>query len=254
MGKKMISWVCLTFFLVALTSCATYQPLKPRVMLHPTGYPNFITVEGISIAAVPFSPNRSMYADPSDPNPNKPPYNLLEAGVCPVRLIFVNESSGPVFIDPSQMSGTDVNGVTYQPFGVDEAGDAIVASQAFQSWVKGAVAGAVAGSLIGAALGAAIGGAIGGHDSAGRGAIIGGVTGGAAGAAEGGGAFRLQMERQMRDMLARDTLKELTLYQNMKRDGVVLFPAVNLQTIQILLEDPESDWSRLVEIPIAAGQ
>ncbi len=251
MDKKVISWACLVFFLVALTSCATYQPLKPRVMLHPTGYQNFITVEDISIAAIPFNPYRSMYADPNDPSPNKPPYNLLEAGVCPVRLIFVNESSGPIFIDPSQIVCIDVNGVTYQPFGVDEAGDAIVASQAFQSWVKGAVAGAVAGSLIGAALGAAIGGAVGGHDYARRGAIVGGVSGGATGAAEGGLAFRIRMERQIRQMLARDQLKQMTLSPNMRMDGVVLFPAVNLQTIQILLEDPESDWSRQVEIPIA---
>ena len=100
MEKKLIFLTCLFFFLVVLASCATTQPTQPtqppkaRVMLHPAEYPNHATVEDISIEAVPFSANRSIYSDPNDAKPSKPPFNLLEAGVCPVRLIFSNESSG----------------------------------------------------------------------------------------------------------------------------------------------------------------
>ena len=250
--KKVISCLCLFFYPIAFASCATYQTIQPRVVLHPTEYKNSITFEGISIAAIPFNPQRSMYADPNDPSPPKPTYNLLEAGVCPVRLVFVNESNEPVFIDPTQMTCTDTHGTVYQSFHEAEAGDAIVASQAFQSWVKGAMAGAFVGSMIGAAIGAAIGGAIGGRDNARTGAVIGGVSGGVGGAAEGGMAYQIQMERNIRLELARSHLKETTLYPGTRHEGIVLFPAVNLQAIQILLEDPESEWSRQIEIPIAA--
>ena len=243
--------VCLFFFVVALTSCATYQPLKPRVMLHPKAYQNFITtVEGLSIAAILFNPNRSMYSDPNDPNPSKPTFNLLEAGVCPIRLIFFNESAEPIVIDPTQITCTDVSGVTYQPFGVEEAGDAIVASQAFKTWVKGAMAGALLGGMIGAGLGAATGAAIGGRDWARRGAVIGGTSGAASGAGAGGSTLQFQMERQIRQMLARDQLKETTLPPNMRHEGMILFPAVNFQTVEIVLSDPEYQQTRQIEIPI----
>ena len=250
---KMISCLCLVFCLLTSTGCATYQPIKSRVMLHPTQYQNSFTYEGISVAAIPFNPQRSMYADPQDPAPRKPTYNWLEAGVCPVRLIFFNESNNPVYVDPTQVTCSDANGTIYQPFNESEAGDTIVASQAFKSWVKGAVAGAIIGSLIGTALGAAIGGAIGGHDSARRGAVIGGVTGGASGAAEGGMAFQTEMERQIRLMLARDHLKPMTISPGGRNDGMALCPPVDLQAVQILLEDPEYQWSQEIEMPLKVG-
>jgi len=248
---RLAACLILVFYLVTLTGCATYQPVKPRVVLHPTEYPNAITYEGISIAAIPFNPRRSVYADPKDPHPSKPIYNLLEAGVCPVRLIFFNESNEAVFIDPTQITCIDTSGTIYHPFNETEAGDTIVASQAFKSWVKGAVTGAVIGSLIGAALGAAIGGAIGGRDDARRGAVIGGVTGGAGGAAEGGMAFQEQMERQIRLALDRDHLKQMTLSPAVRQEGIILCPAVEFQAIQILLEDPEYQWSQSIEVQIA---
>lgn len=247
---KVISCLCLVFGLLTFTGCATYQPIKPRVVLHPTQYQNSITYEGISVAAIPFNPQRSMYADPQDPNPHKPTYNWLEAGVCPVRLIVFNESNDPVYVDPAQIICSDTNGTIYQPFNETEAGDTIVASQAFKSWVKGAVAGAVVGSLIGTALGAAIGGAIGGHDSVRRGAVIGGVTGGASGSAQGGMALQIQMERQIRLTLARDHLKPMTISPGGRHDGIILCPAVDLQAVQILLEDPEYQWSQEIEMPL----
>ncbi len=250
---KMISCLCLLFCLLTFTGCATYQPIKARVVLHPTQYQHFITYEGISAAAIPFNPQRSMYADPQDPAPPKPTYNLPEAGIYPVRLIFFNESNGPVYVDPAQVTCSDTNGTIYQPFNETEAGDTIVASQAFRSWVKGAVAGAVVGSLVGTALGAAIGGAIGGHHSAGRGAVIGGVAGGASGAAEGGMAFQIETERRIRLMLARDHLKPITISPGGRNDGMILCPAVDLQAVQILLEDPEYQWSQQIEMPLKEG-
>jgi hypothetical protein len=244
------SFLCLGFYLVTLISCSTYQPIKPRVMLHPTEYQNAVTYEGISVAAIPFNSQRSMYVDPKDTNPSKPVYNLLEAGVCPVRLIFFNGSNEAVFVDPIQITCRGTNGIVYQPFNEPEAGDTIVASQAFRSWVKGAFTGAVVGALIGTALGAAIGGAIGGRDYARNGAVIGGITGGASGAAEGGLAFQMQMERQIRMTLAMDHLKQMTLSPGVRHEGVILCPAVPLQVMEILLEDPKYQWSQLIEVPI----
>ncbi len=242
----------LVFCLATFIGCATYQPVKPRVILHPMEYENSVNTEGISVAAIPFNPQRSMYADPRDTNPRKPAYNLLEAGVCPVRLVFLNESNQPYFVDPAQITCGDIGGRTYQPFGEAEAGDTIVASQAFKSWVKGAVAGTIVGAIIGAGVGAAVGGAIGGQDHARNGAVIGGVIGGATGGAEGGMAFQMQMERRIRLTLARNHLRAFTLSPGARHEGIVLCPAVELGKIQILFEDPEYQWSQLVDVPIAA--
>ena len=88
-------------------------------------------------------------------------------GLAPA-LFFV----GSIFVDPSQISCIDVNGVAYQPFDVDEAGDLVVASKAFQNWAKGSVSGAVMGSLLGSALGSVLG-SIGRQDSTQKGVLLG---------------------------------------------------------------------------------
>lgn len=135
--SKIASCLILTIFIL---SCAGAKPPKPKVMLPPDKYANSKIVEGISVAIIPFDPKRSLYSDPNDPDPNKPDFNWFKAGVCPTRIILTSNSDRSFAVDPAQITCKDVNGTTYKSYDAREAGDAVVASEAFKSYVRGATA------------------------------------------------------------------------------------------------------------------
>lgn len=226
-------------FLILITfiaaSCAGVQPPKPKVMLPPTSYPNSKMAEGVAVAAIPFDPRRDVYSDPNDASPRKPDFNWFKAGVCPTRFIFNSESGTAYAIDPSQITCKDANGTTYKAFDVREAGDAVVASEAFSSYVRGALAGALLGAALGAGLGAALGGAIGGARWAARGAAIGAASGGTQGMVLGAGGNRAAMEARVRLLLMSNYLQPRLLTQGITHDGIVYFPAVNIVSARIVL-------------------
>jgi hypothetical protein len=203
----------------------------------PARYPNFGTFDGFAIAVVPFDPRRDIFADPQDPKPRKPDFDWFKAGVCPTRFIFANDSSRTVVIDPGQITGTDVKGVTYKPFTAREAADAALASKAYESYVKGAVTGALLGAAMSAGVGAAAS-AIGGG-GAGRGAAWGAILGGASGLILGGAHSRGEMEMRVRSLINTNQLTSKTLTPGMTHDGVVYFPAVVLESVTVPLAMPD---------------
>ena len=233
--KKTACFVILFVYLFTISACVGVQAPKPKVMLSPTQYPNSKTVEGVAIAILPFDPNRDLYADPNDPNPRKPDFNWFKAGVCPARFIIANDSAAPVMIDPTQITCTDDKGVTYKPYDSREAGDAVVSSQAFGSYVKGAIAGVIIGALLGAGIGAALGGGLGGARWAARGAAIGAASGGGQGLVLGAGANRVALEAKVRMTMISNQLLPKTLFQGMTDDGLIYFPAVQIKSVRLLL-------------------
>src|SRR4030042_1788690 len=91
--RAYLVWVVLVVFISALvSSCATPAPPKPKVVIPAASYPNAVNVAGVTVAAVPFDPNRDVYTAPHDPKPKKPDFNWFKAGVCPTRLIFNNDA------------------------------------------------------------------------------------------------------------------------------------------------------------------
>jgi len=88
-----------------------------------------------------------------------------------------------------------------------------------------------------------------GRDYARDGAVI-GVSRGHGRSGRGRMAFQMQMERQIRLTLERDHLIQATLSPGGRHEGVVLCPAVDLKGIEILLEDPEYQWSQWIEVPL----
>jgi len=246
--KKAISFLVLCLYLFSVLSCAGVHAPKPKVMLSPSQYPNFKTTEGVSIAVLPFDPNRDLYAAPNDASPQKPDFNWFKAGVCVTRFIIVNDSLEQIMIDPTQITCTDDKGITYQPYNIKEAGDAIVASEAFGSYVKGAIAGVLIGAIIGAGIGAALGGAIGGARWATRGAAIGASSGGGQGLILGAGGNRAAMEARVRMMIISNYFMPKPLYQGMTHDGLIYFPAVQIQSVRLLLSSGQKAIK--IEIPV----
>jgi hypothetical protein len=235
-GRRPLVWLVIVSFLIStICSCAGVQAPKPKVLMPAASYPNSITVSGVSIAAVIFDPNRDIYASPNEVRPRKPDFNWFKAGVCPTRFIIENHSNQSIQVDPTQITCTDMAGVTYKPYDAREAGDAVVASEAFNSYVRGAIAGAIIGAAIGAGLGAALGGIVGGRGWAGGGAALGAVAGGGEGLVLGSVANRQAMENRARILLISNQLQAKALGQEMTDDGLIYFPAVNIKSIKLLI-------------------
>ncbi len=249
--KAYLAWVVLVTFSSALvSSCATPEPPKPKVMMPAASYRNAVNLGGITVAAVPFDPDRDVYAEPNSPNPRKPDFKWFKAGVCPTRLIFNSDADVPYVINPLQITCTDAAGVTYQPYTPKEAGDAIVASEVFAAYARGALTGAILGAALGAGLGAAVGGIAGGGRSAATGAAIGAGFGGAEGLLIGTSASRSQLESRVRQLLYAKTLPLQTLSRGMFADGLVYFPAVNIRSIRVVLAEAEGPGVLDLTIPV----
>jgi hypothetical protein len=191
-----------------------------------------------------------VYAAPNDPKPRKPDFNWFKAGVCPTRLIFNNDSDISCVVNPLQITCTDAAGVTYKPYDPKEAGDAVVASEAFDAHVRGALGGAILGAALGAGLGAAVGGIAGGGRSAATGAAIGATFGGVEGLLVGTSGSRSQMESRVRRVLHAKTLRTQTLSRGMSSEGLVYFPAVNITSIRVILAEAGGPGVLEINIPV----
>lgn len=249
--NKNLTWLILLAFVTSLgSSCAVPQPPKPRVLLPAASYPNYQSIAGVTVAVIPFDPNRDLYAAPNDPNPRRPDFNWFTAGVCPTRLIFNNDGDVTFVVNPRQITCTDVRGVTYQPYGPREAGDAVVASEAFGAHVRGALAGALLGAALGAGLGAALGAIAGGGRWAGTGAAIGATAGGIEGLFLGSVASRAQMEANVRRVVFQKMLRTAKVGKGMFHEGLVYFPAVTITSVRVLLADAYSEDVLEMNIPV----
>jgi hypothetical protein len=238
------------FLNASVLSCAGVQPPKPKVLLPASLYPNSLTEYGVSLAVIPFDPQRDIYANPHDPNPPKPDFPWFKAGVCPTRIIINNHSDQAVAIEPSQITCTDAAGVTYVPFGAKEAGDAVLASESFARYVRGALAGALTGAAIAAGLGAATSAIAGGGGYAARGAAIGAATGGTYGLLMGVAGSKAELEAKVRNMIGANQLQPQVLSKGACHEGVVYFPAVRLTAVNILLSWPEYKDTARIEVPV----
>lgn len=245
---KTISIFVSCLYLTTILSCAGIQAPKPKVVLNPAQYPNSKAVEGVTVAVLPFDPNRDLYANPNEPNPRKPDFNWFKAGVCVTRIIIANDSSGQVMVDPTQITCTDDKEIVYQPYNFKEAGDVIVSSQAFGSYVRGAIAGVIIGTVIGAGIGAALGGAIGGGRWAARGAAIGAASGGGHGLALGAFSNRAALEAKVRMMIITNYLLPKPLFQGMTHDGLIYLPAVQIKSVRLLLASGQKAIK--IDIPV----
>jgi len=249
--RDFLIWVVLIVFSSALaSSCATPEPPKPKVLLPAASYPHAVNVGGVTVAAVPFDPKRDVYAELHSPHPRQPDFNWFKAGVCPTRLIFNNDADISYVVNPLQITCTDAAGVTYQPYDLKEAGDAVVASEAFAARVQEGLAGAILGATLGAGLGAAVGGIAGGGRSAATGAAVGATFGGAEGLLVGTTGSRSQMESRVRRVLSAKSLRTQTLSRGMFYDGLVYFPAVTITSVRVILAEAAGPQVLEVNIPV----
>jgi len=252
------------FFAVTCLACAGKRPLRPKAQIAPQQYPNFRDFDGLAVAVVPFDGTRDVYSDPQDPKPAKPDFNWQKSGIRPTRIIMANDSQEAFFLDPSQISMVDAQGVSYQAYSPQEAGESVVSSEAFRAYLRGAVRGALLGAAIGAGVGAALGAVSpgggyyrhwGAARSAGwgaaRGAAWGGALGGASGLFVGGANSRADLERRVRQLINTQQLREKVLSPGMTHDGLVFFPPVPMTAVRLVLADKSREFSWTLEVPVS---
>ena len=251
------AWPVLAAFLAAtLPACAPKPMLRPKVQSYPSQFPYNVNVKGLAIAVVPFDGLRDVYDDPANPGPTRPDFDWLKAGVRPTRIILANESQQAVRVDPTQVTAVDNRGVTYQAYTPREAGDAVVASQAFSAHLKSGLKGALAGAALGAGVGAALGavspyrGYYAGSGAA-WGAAWGGALGGVQGLFVGAAGSRSELESRVRRLIESRQLPETVLSPGMTRDGLVFFPAVPLKAVRLVLAEPDRRATWTVEIEVS---
>lgn len=258
MGKlatPRVAWpVLMIFFLVSCLACAANPSPRPKVQVSPQQYPHFQDLEGVAVAVVPFDGWRDVYGDPRDSKPSQPDFDWLRAGVRPTRIILANESQQAVFLDPSQITCVDDQGVSYQVYAPREAGDAVVSSEAFQAYLRGGLKGALIGGALGAGLGAALGAVSGCRGYAGwgaaRGAAWGGTFGGVQGLFVGAAGSRAELEHRVRHLINTQQFPEKVLSPGMTQEGLVFFPTVPMKAVRLVLVDNTQKSSRTVEIPV----
>ena len=262
--SRLTRLVLIVFLSVSLMACASRSKLRPRIQPDPRRFPNSLEVDGLALAVIPFDGQRDVYWDPADPKPLKPDFKWIKAGVRPTRIILANDSLNAVVLDPSQVTGIDLRGVAYQAYSPQEAGDAVVESEAFRAYLLGGLKGALVGGAIGAGVGAAVGAATGGRDyydawgyrryrgpGAGESAAWGGALGGVGGLIVGVAKSRDDLERRVRRVIDSRQLPKTKIRPGMTGDGLVFFPVVPLKAVRLVLTDPDSQATRTVEIEVS---
>jgi hypothetical protein len=250
------AWLALAAFLAAfLPACAAKAPLRPQVQAYPGQFPYSVNFKGLAVAVVPFDGRRDVYSDPADPQPVKPDFDWLRAGVRPTRIILANESAQAVLVDPSQVTCLDTRGVAYQAYAPRQAGDAVVSSEAFRAHLRRGLRGALVGGALGAGVGAALGAVTSYRGYAGSGAATGAAWGGAWGGAQGlfVGVARSQadLEGRVRSLIETRQWRETVLSPGMTRDGLVFFPAVPVRAVRLVVADPDRQTAWTVEIEVS---
>lgn len=228
--KPRIGFVFL--FLIPFSfGCATRslpELIYPRTFYPIDRYPVVSQIDGLKAAAVSFAAGRDLYADPqgSASAENALPLNVLDAGVWPVRILFVNDSEEKMVIDPDQIAGW--NGEAFvRRYTPEEAVKRLVRSKAFKEAIEGSQVGPLIESFLGGEIlmEAAKGGV--------SGAAAGGVSGGASGAAKGLADVSLQRakgyEAGLIHLITREytgeALKKQVLYPGFRADGLIFLPS-----------------------------
>lgn len=242
-------WVYALFYSIFFLSfgCATTPLPKiiyPKAIYPMNQYPVSAESEGLKIAAIPFGPGRDIYADPSQPlrEQSELPLNVLDAGVWPVRVIFLNESGDEIMIDPNQIIGM-AGSVSYRTYTPQEAVDLVVQSKVFKDASKDSQIGPVIKSLLGGDI--FVGAVKGGVSGITSGGIVGGASGLAQGATSTGMERAQGYEKALIQLITGEyttkAVQRQTLYPSFITDGLIFLPAkAGIMEIRVQAYDQNS--------------
>jgi hypothetical protein len=230
--KKAVGIISVIMALAFVLGCASYES-KVVPFKMPAAYTNAKEVAGATIAAQAYSDKKEA-ADAFG-------FDIIGAGLMPVRVIFDNKGKHPIDIVAKQTFLVDADSNLWPVLEERMAYDRIQKKTEFgkvapEAGKYGALGG-IAGGVIGAAIGI-----VSGHnvaDAAMKGAAL-----GAAGGITGGGLKGMSdtdVQAQIRSDLEKRSLERRSVMPGEIAQGFIFFPGESKKAVELRLQIREAD-------------
>lgn len=226
--KKYRGLIYIFLLLVIFAACSTAYKARPLPFKDPSSFPNSQKALGAVIAARAYSDTKEAQEAFG--------FNIREAGMLPVQVIFDNQNSNTLEIDPAQTFLEDNEGnlwpILEKNFAYERATKYAQTKKIFKEGAYNAFLGATAGALIGAAVGIVTGDDV--AQAAGKGAAAGAAAGGVIG---GAGAYASNdASMKITEDLKQKSLQAKSIEPNSLAHGFILFPGEAKSAKQLRLK------------------
>jgi hypothetical protein len=214
---KRFQIVTLVSIICFLTACSSAYKARPLPFKTPTAYQNAIQVGGTQIGGKAF-------VDPAAAS-QAFGFDIRAAGMLPVQLVFDNQGTQALEINPSQTFLEDNEGnlwpILTDRFAYERATQYAQTNKIFAEGAYSGFLGAAAGSIIGAAIGVVTGEDV--VRSAGEGAIIGGAGGAVLGGVQGAATSNEARNAIVGDLRDKSLENKAIVPGNLSY-GIIFFP------------------------------
>jgi hypothetical protein len=238
--KKRIYIICIILSLFILAACGATYKAKPLPFKTPSAYPNAQEVAGAVVAAKAYvnsAEAKEVFG-----------FDVLEAGMLPVQLVFDNQGTSTLEVDTSQTFLEDREGniwpILAKKFAYERATKYAKTKEIFKEGAYHGFLGAAGGALVGAAVGIVSGedvAAAAGKGAA-AGAAAGGVIGGTKGYAEDDASKTITEDLQQKSLQTKSIQPDTLSY------GVIFFPGESKSAKRLRLKviDVDSGTSKVL--------
>ena len=224
--------VVMVFILIFLVSCARYERKVVPFKL-PSAYENTVEAAGAEIAA-------KAYDDPKEAQAAFG-FDILDAGVLPVQVIFDNVGTHDLEIISSSTFLVDIDGnlwpIPDAGLAYDRISKKTELGEVAPEGAKSGLLAGTAGAIIGAAIGIVTGQNVG--DAAMKGAAVGAAAGITMGGAR--GLTDRSVQSEIREDLQTRTLERRAIRPNEVAHGFIFFPGESNKAHELRLTIREVD-------------
>lgn len=220
--------------LITAMGCATAYKAQPLPFKAPAAYDNMVEANGVQVGAKAFADKeiaRKAFG-----------FDIRGAGMLPVQVVFDNQGSESVTVNPGQTFLEDRQGnlwpILTDRFAYARATKYAQTQQMFKEGAYKGFLGAAAGTIIGAAIGIVSGKDV--AQTTGKGAVIGAATGSVLGGATGYASddARAAVVRDLKDK----SLENQSIDPGQLAHGIIFFPgeADSAKRLRLQLIEKES--------------
>lgn len=226
--------VYVVFLLMTLAACATTYKATPLSFKSPEKYPNAQKVAGATVGSVAF-------VDEGEAK-DAFGFDVRGAGMLPVQVVFDNQGTHPLAINPAQTFLEDGDGNLWPVLSSDLAYERAArytrTKEVFREGAYHGFLGAAAGAVIGAAIGIVTGDNVAG--TIGKGAAVGGAAGATLGGVK-GYVTSDDARRAVVNDLQQKSLQAKTIAPGDLAFGFIFFPGEVQAATQLRLQVIERD-------------
>lgn len=238
--KKEQTLIYILLLVFILAACSTAYKAKPLSFKAPGSFSNAQEAFGAVIAA-------KAYSDAKEAE-EAFGFNILEAGMLPVQIIFDNQNDKTIEIDPSQTFLEDNESnlwpILEKNFAYERATKYAETKEIFKEGAYNAFLGATAGALIGAALGIVTGDNV--AEAAGKGAAAGAAAGGVIGGASAHASN--DATKVITNDLRQKSLQTKAIEPHSLAHGIIFFPgeAKSAKQLRLKIIDVDTGSSHIL--------